>query len=48
MATLSMKQLEYPQKLFQMTSSTSKLKLDYIHTHAVTFMLEYQPRVAAL
>ena len=28
--TLSMKQLEYPGKQFQMTSSTSKLKL-YIH-----------------
>lgn len=45
--TLSMKQLEYPQKQFQMTSFTPNLKLDYIHTHAVVFMLKYQPRVAA-
>lgn len=43
--TLSMKQLDYPQKQFQMTSSTPKL--DHIHRHAVEFMLKYQPRVAA-
>lgn len=45
--TLSMKQLEYPQKQSQMTSSTWNLKLDYIRTHAIVFMLKYQPTVEA-